>query len=329
MEFTARLGDDTHGKEDAVEPNHLFAVSLVGLGISDADMHGQAPNEYGHICPVTWTLHKRIVQNDNYPVAFKCNVYFCADQECHDLFLKEPAAYLNNAPDAGCSNMKILSPSEVNLNSPHFQVELDGYDPVTLKNQQKLLTATDYFVQLNEKVFALLNKDSLASFLARPYHFSSQVLPGHLPPPRKAEKKPLSEFYDKMDCSPKGTEDDVTELQRRMDELTPEFIINGTGSMFDTSMSELIIVAIRECARNRYLYPGKSVKQSVLMYLSRYIRANNPCNTELEQEKRDNELKQFIYDCKIGDELLKLQEDGAEVGSDVLQRFDELYHTGF
>merc|ERR1719359_824294 len=53
----------------------------------------------------------------------------------------------------------------------------------------------------------------------------------------------------------------------------------------------------------RLLYPGKSGKESALLFLANYLRAHNSLNTQIYRDECQATLDRFLNDCELPAEL--------------------------
>ena len=88
------------------------------------------------------------------------------------------------------------------------------------------------------------------------------------------------------------------------------FVVNEHffHNRLDASLRELVTVAITNATENRYIYPGNDVQTSTLMYISAFMKAHNPSNSDLEQRRYSQELADFLIDCNLS---VALQESHA------------------
>merc|ERR1719281_160868 len=97
----------------------------------------------------------------------------------------------------------------------------------------------------------------------------------------------VSRVLDAMSATPQ--EDSVDELQ---DHLT----------YLQVSVSEPISRALAAAGEQRDLYPGLGTK-STLLHLSKQLRASNPLNTKARQKASEDELKKFLRNCAMPQDM--------------------------
>lgn len=68
------------------------------------------------------------------------------------------------------------------------------------------------------------------------------------------------------------------------------------------SVSEPISRALAAAGEQRYLYPGLGTK-STLLHLSKQLRASNPLNTKARQKASEDELKKFLRNCAMPQDM--------------------------
>merc|ERR1719379_2418816 len=68
------------------------------------------------------------------------------------------------------------------------------------------------------------------------------------------------------------------------------------------SVSEPISRALASAGEQRYLYPGLGEK-STLLHLAKQLRAANPLNTRARQKTSEEELKRFLRNCAMPQDM--------------------------
>merc|ERR1719213_1458491 len=68
------------------------------------------------------------------------------------------------------------------------------------------------------------------------------------------------------------------------------------------SVSEPISRALAAAGEMRYLYPELGEK-STLLHLAKQLRASNPLNTRARQKASDEELKRFLRNCAMPEDM--------------------------
>jgi len=74
-------------------------------------------------------------------------------------------------------------------------------------------------------------------------------------------------------------------------------------SYLQVSVAESISTSLVEGGHRRLLYPGKSGKESALLFLANYLRAHNTLNTQLYRDECQVTLDRFLDDCELPAEL--------------------------
>merc|ERR1711879_1048119 len=102
-------------------------------------------------------------------------------------------------------------------------------------------------------------------------------------------------------------------------------------TFMQSSVAEMICQALVESGERRPLYPGRSAQDSALLFLARFLKAKNPLNTEMFALKVREQLRDYLADCALPEqleELAKAQDSDAWNNSDerrlgeLCQRFD-------
>jgi len=139
-----------------------------------------------------------------------------------------------------------------------------------------------FIVQYSGKYWNLQNKEACAKFMRRPTRYTQRAkLPNKKPPQRQQGNNAL------LAALQKGQSLEIADML----------------SYLQVSVAEAISTSLVEGGHRRLLYPGKSGKESALLFLADYLRAHNPQNTNLYRDECQATLDRFLDDCQLPSEL--------------------------
>jgi hypothetical protein len=161
---------------------------------------------------------------------------------------------------------------------------LEGPCPVTLTETGTLVRTRVAIVKYGANLYCIADEEKAVRFLATPDKFVHKRLPAMVPQPMTA----VSQVLQAME--PAQPEEGASdELQ---DHLT----------YLQVSVSEPISRALAAAGQLRYLYPGLGEK-STLLHLAKQLRAANPLNTAARQKTSEEELKKFLRNCAMPQDM--------------------------
>lgn len=157
------------------------------------------------------------------------------------------------------------------------QISMKGYCPVTYTEglgprdwRNFVLGDPSLLVRYGNNVYSFANIKQLNKFMKTPDKYLSRPLPNKLPPknPRIA----------------------ATELAEKN--------LNSLLGYVEQAFSELLVQAMTNLAEHRIKYPSCTIKESAIMYISLYLKANDnklPDHIRERQKQRLDEVYLYLY----------------------------------
>merc|ERR1719421_1097326 len=209
----------------------------------------------------------------------KDQLYWFSSAMALKAFLADPDPFLEAAPAETAKRASMADRADAKL-----KPALEGHCPVTLTETGKLLRSRVSIVQYGSNTYCIADEEKAARFLAQPQKFCQKRLPAMVPQPMTAVSRVLEAMEPQQ-----PEEGAADELQ---DHLT----------YLQVSVSEPISRALAAAGELRYLYPGLGEK-STLLHLSKQLRASNPLNTKARQKTSEDELKKFLRNCAMPQDM--------------------------
>eukprot|EP00746_Dinoflagellata_sp_MGD_P167078 gnl/MRDRNA2_/MRDRNA2_97418_c0_seq1.p1 gnl/MRDRNA2_/MRDRNA2_97418_c0~~gnl/MRDRNA2_/MRDRNA2_97418_c0_seq1.p1 ORF type:complete len:2329 (-),score=603.32 gnl/MRDRNA2_/MRDRNA2_97418_c0_seq1:172-7086(-) len=256
-----------------------LAAPVDGLGFTPERV---VNNEsfFRRYCPVSLTLGNEIVpcNNPRHIVEYKSKLYWFASEENQKIFLDDPESYLQVQLPASTPRLLSFADRQSSL-----FCQIEDYCPVALVDKKELVKCNGGFiVQYSGKYWNLQNKEACAKFMRRPTRYTQRAkLPNKKPPQRQQGNNAL------LAALQKGQSLEIADML----------------SYLQVSVAEAISTSLVEGGHRRLLYPGKSAKESALLFLASYLRAHNPLNTKLYRDECQATLDGFLDDCELPAEL--------------------------
>merc|ERR1719439_317100 len=101
----------------------------------------------------------------------------------------------------------------------------------------------------------------------------------------------------------------VTSVSKVLEAMNPQQAEEGAPdelqdhlTYLQVSVAEPISRALASAGEARYLYPGLGSK-STLLHLAKQLRASNPLNTAARQKASEEELKRFLRNCAMPQDM--------------------------
>jgi adenylate kinase family enzyme/YHS domain-containing protein len=256
-----------------------LAAPVDGLGFTPERITNNE-SFFRRYCPVSLTLGNEIVpcNNPKYIVEYKSKLYWFASEENQKIFLDDPESYLGVQLPA--STPKLLSFAD---RQSSLFCQIEDYCPVALVDKKELVKCNGGFiVQYSGKYWNLQNKEACAKFMRRPTRYTQRAkLPNKKPPQKQQGNNAL------LAALQKGQTLEIADML----------------SYLQVSVAEAISTSLVEGGHRRLLYPGKSGKESAMLFLANYLRAHNPLNTTLRRDECQATFDQFLDDCELPAEL--------------------------
>lgn len=124
--------------------------------------------------------------------------------------------------------------------------------------------------EYNVKYYVFTSEENRALFMRNPLKYINMKLPSKMPPP-----------------------------------VTPVVIENlPLRGYMEQSVANLVADALNTLARQKPKYPNLDIKQSVLLYLSLFLKANNPKNNDFTKEKYSTRMTEFEDACQVASYLM-------------------------
>lgn len=252
-----------------------------------------------HYCPVALTLGNELVPSWDLrcTVEHKTKIYWLASEAATKLFLDDPEAFLAVALPQTLPRR--VPPEEA---SPAPACELEGYCPVALVDRKELILAPGtHLVQYGERFWSIDRDESCEKFLRRPRRYIERAwLPAKRPVLKSDEENEADALLQTLRASAhKG--------------LDPGMML----TYMQVSVAEGICQSLVASGERRPLYPGKSTRESALLFLARFLRARNPLNSDLTAVEVKQKLEEYLNDCGMPlalKELTKQKEESENFG---------------
>jgi YHS domain-containing protein len=253
-------------------------AALLGLPVTDRLARKSA---YGNLCPVAATSYGKCIScRDNKLTALhKDQLYWFSSEMALQAFIADPESFLEAAPTETARRAAMSDRADAKL-----QVALEGHCAVTLTETGKLVRSRVALLRYSGAVYAVADEEKAVRFLEQPDKFVTKRLPAMVPEPVTAVSRVLEAMKPK---EPESA--DADELQ---DHLT----------YLQVSVSEPISRALASSGEMRHLYPGLGEK-STLLHLAKQLRAANPLNTAARQKSSEEELKRFLRNCAMPQDM--------------------------
>jgi len=228
---------------------------------------------WGSYCPVEWTVNNALVgcTDPRFKVEYKGRIFWLSSQENMELFFGSPESFLEaelptSLPIRGMIQEKC-------------GCALQDYCPVAIVDSKELIKGTGHHVIYQDgELYNLHSKEAARKFMQRPAYYVRNAL---LPPKRPVLRNERS--------------DHLLEVLSSSTNLDPSDMV----SYMQASVAELICQALIASGDKRPLYPGKSAKESALLFLAKFLRAKNPINTTMFAGKVRAEFDAFLSDCAL------------------------------
>jgi YHS domain-containing protein len=206
-------------------------------------------------------------------------LYWFASAENKKIFLDDPESYLQIQLPASTPRLLSFADRQSSL-----FCQIEDYCPVALVDKKELVKCNGGFiVQYSGKYWNLQNKEACTKFMRRPTRYTQRAkLPNKKPPQKGAQ----------------GNNALLAALQKGQSLEIADML-----SYLQVSVAEAISTSLVEGGHRRLMYPGKSGKQSALLFLANYLRAHNPLNTQLYRDECQGVLDRFLDDCELPAEL--------------------------
>ncbi|KAF4664093.1 hypothetical protein FOL47_005298 [Perkinsus chesapeaki] len=260
----------------------------------------------GKVCPVTYSKLEAMVIG-KVPVEYNGRLYWIDDKGSYlSQFIDNPEEFV------GDNNAYAKSPGPPRLvaDSSH-PLEFDGCCVVTLANTGQAWRECEFDkVIFDGRRYCLAHRAALAAFRRTPVQFIEQA---------------------------RGR----AEVEGRNDEEKyPHFGTGNTIPIEDTikylksSVSDQLLKAVQEVGERRPLVPGKGPRESALIYLAAYLKANNPLTLKasyLAEERR--QALQSIREASTEPGLVTDMERRLERGATrrpslTVEKFDDVFLRG-
>jgi len=257
-----------------------LAAPVDGLGFTPERITN-SESFFRRYCPVSLTLGNEIVpcNNPRHTVEYKSKLYWFSSAENQKVFLEDPDSYLQVQLPASTPRLLSFADRQSSL-----FCQIEDYCPVALVDKKELVKCNGGFiVQYSGKYWNLQNKEACAKFMRRPTRYTQRAkLPNKKPPQKGAQ----------------GNNALLAALQKGQSLEIADML-----SYLQVSVAEAISTSLVEGGHRRLMYPGKSGKQSALLFLANYLRAHNPLNTQLYRDECQGVLDRFLDDCELPAEL--------------------------
>jgi hypothetical protein len=256
----------------------------------------------GTYCPVAWARHKELVDSNGterlrrYGVEWRGKMFHCHDEvSLHD-FSVHPTKYLARrslpaerprALGHAVSSLTDIEPSSLALR---------GFCPVTMSRHSHDDPARRFVrgsaalcVEYKSRVFACQDLPAFAEFMRRPQLYAEQSLPAKLPP-----------LLPKMSGAAIGE--------------------RSLGSMLgyvEQSVGNLLVRALLAVGKERehLLHPSLSHAQTLLVFLSLWLKAQDTSLSLPVRERQTARLELFLKECHLGDRLSAAAPRGSGAGA--------------
>jgi len=238
-------------------------------------------------CPVALTLGNELVKcgNTSCLVEYKSKLYWLSSKESMGHFLADPEPFVREPPPME-PPPRVLTAGERRAKP---KCELEDYCAVALVDKKVLVkTRGIHIVKYQHKNWSFENREACAKFMRRPTRYTSRA---SLP-----SKKPALKGDHTVSL--------LTKLKHGRDGRGIESADMLT--YMQASVAEVICQGLVESGERRPLCPGKSVEESALLFLARFLRARNPLNTELYAEEVRQQFEEFLSDNNVPQHVKEL-----------------------
>jgi len=249
-----------------------IAVRAMGAGISKTDSMSCA-GKFLDFCPVTFQENNSLAKCQpglDFAVEYRGQIYKMRNEDCMQKFLAGPGAYLNGisllaAPGRGRVPVPVPAGELVAAD-----MALEGHCPVTLwldtRDRRCVIPgATDCQVQYGDLIYRMASKEAVQAFMEKPWVYSDLVLPAKMPASRSTV--PLDALPARGYC--------------------------------EQTLARSVTAALNALCEQRPKYPGLSVEDSVLKFLSLHLRSNNKRENEEQHELSQNLFDEYVDGCNL------------------------------
>jgi adenylate kinase family enzyme len=263
------------------------------MNVTAGSLHNNR-SDFGRYCPVCWIEHERLRSFDahtRFSVAYRSQFFRMCNDEHRDKFIEDPDKY---APGTVPKAIRPI-PEQLPYRIPYLETQrirasncvLKGYCPVTLKKYEakghyKLVAGSPACCVLYKAdIYRLANERALSIFMETPGFYYDTKLPRKMPPV-VSQAGPVN--FAKM---------------------------GKLLAYMEASSSSVLTLALASINTRRIKYPSEKMDLSVLIYLSLFLKANNPNSPRYICDKYNQQLELFLKDCAVLPELAKLYRSRA------------------
>ncbi len=277
------------------------------LGLAPQRLQARASPSFERFCPVCWVDEGRLrtFSDHSFAVAFQ-RAFFCLCSEAHlTYFESTPEKY--TAADVKALPAEPLRAYRVPfLDCQRVRAEncsLQGFCPVSLRlgearGQLQLQPgAPACLVLYRDCLFRCKDEWACAAFIEQPETFFAVALPRQPPPVAPGASNPL-------------------QFAR----------LGNMVAYLESAASSLLTQALASVDGTRVKHPHVGVSSSVIIYLSLYLKANNPNSPRFVCDKYRRKLEAFLNECNVVPELAQLVKlnVGNEREKELSTQYDEI-----
>jgi len=250
------------------------AVRAHGLGITPVQQQLRI-GKFMDFCPVTFKENESLAKcapGLGLSVEYRGQLYKALTAEKLERLVANPAKYLDGmslmAPPVGGRHPFPIPPTSGESSAQ--DLALEGHCPVTLwlnptDRRCVIPGSINFQVQYGDLIFRMANKTAWQAFMERPWVYSDLVLPAKMPAGRAVV--PLDELPARGYC--------------------------------EQTLARSVTAALNALCEQRPKYPGLSVQDSVLKFLSLYLRSHNKNENEEHHEVSQKLFDEFSDCCEL------------------------------